>query len=196
MEEFPVKKAYRFIEPGPTDRDIAGESADDAAQHPRPNIMTCGFHMVIQHEPPILGVCVGPWDASFKTLKSTKECVIAIPPVKLAEKVVDIGNCSGSDVDKFSKFGFTPLEAKKVKAPLIAECMANLECKVRDESMVKKYNLWVLDVVKGWKKKDEGVDGDRSDEKIFHHRGDGTFSVDGEIIDLQERMVLWKEFQD
>jgi len=32
--------------------------------------------------------------------------------------------------------------------------------------------------------------------KMFHHRGDGTFVVDGELLDLKDRMVKWLEFQD
>ncbi|WP_198470801.1 hypothetical protein, partial [Acetomicrobium sp. S15 = DSM 107314] len=46
----------------------------------------------------------------------TRECVIAVPTVDLLEKVVDIGNCSGKDVDKFARFGLTPLPAKDVQA--------------------------------------------------------------------------------
>jgi flavin reductase (DIM6/NTAB) family NADH-FMN oxidoreductase RutF len=227
MEDYPSHKAYRLIEPGPVilittqprpahsggrrkrrrtsqanhDAEMGGRPVDDpdlAEEVPSPNVMTCGFHMAIQHDPPLIGVCVGPWDATFETLKSTKECVIAIPSVDLMEKAVDIGNCPGSEVNKFSKFNLTAVAAEVVKAPLIEECMANLECRVKDESMVKKYNLWVLEVVKGWKRKaGEGEsESDKTHNRMFHHRGDGTFVVDGEILSLQDKMVLWKEFQD
>ena len=67
---------------------------------------------------------------------------------KLATKVVAIGNSSGRKVDKFSTFGLTKLRAARVKPPLIAECFANLECKVTDKRLVKKYNLFVLEVLK------------------------------------------------
>ena len=45
-------------------------------------------------------------------------------------KVVGIGTCSGVDTDKFVRFRLTPLPAKEVGAPLIAECLANIECRV------------------------------------------------------------------
>ena len=32
--------------------------------------------------------------------------------------------------------------------------------------------------------------------RMFHHRGDGTFVVDGEVLDLKDWMVKWQEFQD
>jgi flavin reductase (DIM6/NTAB) family NADH-FMN oxidoreductase RutF len=37
-----------------------------------------------------------------------------------------------------------------VKAPLIRECFANLECIVVDMQMAKKYNLFILEVLQAW----------------------------------------------
>lgn len=111
-----------------------------------------------------------------------KECVIAIPSLELAEKVVRIGNCSGRDIDKFAAFGLTPLPAKRVAAPRVAECFANLECRVADTHLVNKFNLFVLEVVAAWK------DPAQRNPKTIHHHGYGTFVVDGETIRLRSRM--------
>jgi flavin reductase (DIM6/NTAB) family NADH-FMN oxidoreductase RutF len=73
--------------------------------------------------------------------------VIAIPALKLAPKVVEVGNCSGRDVEKFEKFSLTPVPAERVAPPLVAECFANLECKVADSRLVKRYNLFFLEVL-------------------------------------------------
>jgi flavin reductase (DIM6/NTAB) family NADH-FMN oxidoreductase RutF len=187
MQEYPIEKVYRLLEPGPV---VLVTTASSQPEDP-PNIMTAGFHMVIQHEdPPLLGIIVGPWDYSFASLRSQKQCVISIPTVDLAPKVVDIGNCSGEDVDKFDAFSLTPVSASKVNAPLVKECLANIECRVADTSLVSKFNLFILKAVKCW------IDPDREERRTFHHRGDGTFVVDGEVINLQERMTKWKEYQD
>ena len=183
MNEFPASKAYRLVEPGPV-------VLVSTAHRNKSNLMTLGFHMVVQHEPTLIGAIIGPWDHSFTALRVTKECVIAIPGVDLASEVVDIGNCSGTDVDKFAAFRLTPLPASDVKAPLVDECIANLECRVVDTRMVKRYNLFVLEVVRAW------ANSSRKEQRTFHHRGDGTFVVDGRTINLQERMVKWKQFQD
>jgi flavin reductase (DIM6/NTAB) family NADH-FMN oxidoreductase RutF len=157
----------------------------------RTNVMTIGFHMMIQHEsPPLIGCIIGPWDYSYKALRETGECVLAVPGVDLAEKVVDIGNCSGGDVDKFKRFRLTQVAGKRVKAPLVKECLANIECRVADTRLVNAYCLFVLEAVEAH------VQPGRRERRIFHHRGDGTFSVDGRIFNLQERMVKWKMFQD
>eukprot|EP00026_Physarum_polycephalum_P013331 Phypoly_transcript_13721.p1 GENE.Phypoly_transcript_13721~~Phypoly_transcript_13721.p1 ORF type:complete len:229 (+),score=49.01 Phypoly_transcript_13721:150-836(+) len=184
MKEYEITNTHRLMEPGP----VILVVTKDAGK--RPNIMTMGFHLPMQHEPPLVGIILGPWDFSYQALKKTGECVIAIPGVDLAEKVVDIGNCSGEDVDKFAKFGLSSSPASEVSPPLINECLANIECKVVDKSMVKKYNMWILSPVKAW------TNLERKEKRTFHHKGDGTFVVDGETIDLKERMVKWKEYQD
>ncbi len=121
-------------------------------------------------------------DHSFAALRATKECVIAIPAVELAEKVVAVGNCSGRDVDKFEAFHLTQAKAERVTAPLIAECFANIECKVVNTRFVNRYNLFVLEGLKAW------IDPARKDSKTIHHQGFGKFVVDGETIELKSKM--------
>lgn len=104
--------------------------------------------------------------------------------------MVDIGNCSGEEVDKFTAFGLTPLPAEAVGAPLVAECLANIECRMADTALVDRYNLFILEPVRIW------VDAERKERRTLHHWGDGTFTVDNETVDLRERMVRWKHLQD
>lgn len=181
MDEFLLSKTHFWIEPGPV-------ILVTTAYKDQINVLTVSSHMMVQLWPPLIGIGIGPWDYSFKALRTTKECVIAIPTVDLATKVVEIGNCSGKDVDKFTTFNLTQLKAKKVKAPLIAECLTNIECKVVDTRMVPKYNLFILEAVKVW------TDSKRKERRTIHHNGDGTFKVDGRTINLKKKMVKWPEF--
>ena len=183
MHKFPTSKVYRLIEPGP----VLLVSTFDGQ---RPNLMTIGFHMMVQHDPALIGCVIGPWDYSFRALRDNGECVLAVPGVDLAAKVVDIGNCSGDEAEKFKRFRLTPTPASQVAASLVAECLANIECRVKDASLVEKYNLFILEAVAAW------VNPERKEQRTFHHKGDGTFVVDGRTLNLQERMVKWKEFQD
>ena len=175
MEELPLSKVYQLIEPGPvvllTTQGKRG-----------PNVMTMSWHMMVEFTPPLIACIVSSGDFSFAALRATKECAIAIPGVELAEKVVKVGNCSGRDVQKFAACGLTTAPASTIDAPLISECFANLECRVIDTRMVNKYCLFILEVKKAW------VDPDRADAKTIHHRGYGSFSVDGDIIHLGSRM--------
>lgn len=179
MKELPASQAYRLLEPGPI-------VLMTTSLEGRSNVMTMGFHMMIQHAPPLIGCVIGPWDHSYQALRKTGECVIAIPAVDLAETVVDIGNCSGEAVDKFERFGLKTRPAKDVAAPLLADCLANIECRVVDPSLVERYNLFVLEAKRIW------IDERRKERRTLHHRGDGSFTVDGGTVDLRERMVKWR----
>jgi flavin reductase (DIM6/NTAB) family NADH-FMN oxidoreductase RutF len=175
MRSFPLAKVYQLLEPGPV-------VLLTTSRRGRPNVMTMSWHMMVEFEPPLVACVVSEGDYSFAALKATRECVIALPSVELAPKVVEIGNCSGRDVDKFAAFGLTPTPASEVSAPLIKECFANLECRVADTRLVTRYNLFILETVKAWR------DPKQKDPRTIHHRGYGRFAVDGETITLKSRM--------
>src|SRR5208337_2046387 len=138
MRDLPLSKVYELLEPGPV-------VLLTTARNGRANVMTMSWHMMVEFEPPLVACVVSNANYSFAALRATKECVIAIPAVGLARKVVDVGNYSGRDVEKFEKFGLTPAPAERVAPPLVAECFANLECRVADTGFVNRYNLFVLE---------------------------------------------------
>ena len=139
----PLAKVYRLIEPGPV-------VLLTTSSRGRANVMTMSWHMMVEFEPPLIACVVSDANYSFAALKATGECVIAVPGAGMAKQVVGVGNCSGRDTDKFKKFGLTPLPARGVSPPLIAECFANLECRIADAGMVAKYDLFILEVIQAW----------------------------------------------
>lgn len=168
---FSLPGVYRLLEPGPV-------VLLTTIRAGRPNVMPMSWHLVMEFEPPLLGCVVSNGNYSFATLKTTKECVINIPTVELVKTVVACGNTSGDSVDKFKKFGLTPMAAKLVKAPLIVECYASLECKVVDMKLVTKYNFFILEVVQAW------IDPTQKKPRTIHHQGEGKFMLPGRIIHL------------
>jgi flavin reductase (DIM6/NTAB) family NADH-FMN oxidoreductase RutF len=171
MQDLPLSKVYRLLEPGPV-------VLLTTAQKGRANVMTMSWHMMVEFTPPLVACVVSSANYSFAALRASGECVIAIPDVELAATVVKVGNSSGRDTDKFEAFGLTVLPAARVSPPLIAECFANLECRVAETRLVNKYNLFVLEVLKAWK------DPAKRAPKTIHHQGYGRFAVDGEIIEI------------
>lgn len=175
MRKFPLSKVYQLLEPGPV-------VLLTTAVRGRSNVMAMSWHMMMEFTPPLVGCVVSGRNHSFKALRATREAVIAIPTVELARKVVAVGNCSGRNVaDKFAKCGLTPVPAAAVAAPLIAECWANLECRVIDVRLVERYNMFVLEVVRAWH------DPARKAPRTIHHHGYGRFVVDGRTITLRSR---------
>lgn len=146
------------------------------------NVMTMSWHTMMEFEPPLVGCVISGRNYSFDALMATRECVINIPTANLARKVVSVGNCSGRNTNKFERFGLTPMPASQVKPPLVAECYANLECKVADSRLVNKYNFFILEVLKAW------IDPAEKNPRTIHHRGRGVFAVDGRILTLSSKM--------
>ncbi len=179
MRDLALAKVYQLLEPGPvvlltTSRKTKGQD--------RANVMTMSWHMMVEFEPPLVACIVSGANHSFAALRATKECVIAIPAAKLAQKVVKVGNATGAETDKFAAFGLTPLPAEQVAAPLIAECFANLECRVVDTRLTNRYNMFILEVVKAWR------DPRQKNPRSLHHQGYGRFAVDGRILKLASKM--------
>jgi flavin reductase (DIM6/NTAB) family NADH-FMN oxidoreductase RutF len=166
-----LSEVYRLLEPGPV-------VLVTTARAGRANVMPMSWHLMMEFVPPLVGCVISNRNYSFETLKRTRECVINIPTVELAEKVVACGNASGERVDKFKAFGLTSVAAACVRAPLISECYASLECRVVDGKLAAKYNFFVLEVVKAW------IDPTKKHPRTIHHQGEGVFMVAGRTIHL------------
>lgn len=172
MKKMDITKAFTLIEPGP----VVLITTNDGAKN---NIMTISWTMVVDFTPKF-AITTGSWNYSYKALKEIKECVIAIPTADQIDQVVGIGTCSGKDVNKFEKFGLTPEKAKNVNAPLIKECLANIECKVID--IIKKHDIIILEGVAAY------FNSSRKNKQTLHAVGDGTFVVDGRKISRRKAM--------
>jgi len=175
VKELALSKVYQLLEPGPV-------VLLTTASKGRANVMTMSWHMMMEFEPPQVACIVSNANHSFAALRATRECVIAIPARRLAAKVVKVGNSSGRDIDKFEALGLSKLPAARVAPPLIAQCFANLECKVTDGRLINRYNLFILEVLKA------RIDPAQKNPKTIHHRGYGTFVVDGPTMKLKSRM--------
>jgi flavin reductase (DIM6/NTAB) family NADH-FMN oxidoreductase RutF len=170
-KEYPLAQVYGLLEPGPVVLVSTNRSG-------RFNVMPMSWHVMLEFVPPLVGCVVSSLNHTFETLRKTGECVLNIPTAELAKKVVACGNASGLSANKFEAYGLTPVEAGIVKAPLIAECYASLECKVVDRTLVTKYNFFILEVVKAW------VDPRTKLPRTLHHMGEGVFAVPGRTIRL------------
>lgn len=174
-KSLPLSEAYRLLEPGPVV--MVSTCLKNEA-----NVMTLSWHMMIDFVPPLVGCIMSDQHYSFHLLQKSKECVINIPTVELAEKVVGVGNTSGRNVDKFERFSLLQEPASCVSAPLLSECYANLECKVVDTRLVTKYGLFILQVVKAW------IRSSKRRARTIHHCGNGVFVVDGKVLTLPSKM--------
>lgn len=165
-KDFPTHDIRRFLEPGPI-------VLVSSAHGNETNIMTMGWHMVMEFQPSLVGCIISSANHSFEMIRKSRQCAINIPTEDIAAKVVKIGNSSGRDMDKFDAFGLTAAPGTHVRAPLIVECYANFECRLVDAGQVRKYNMFIFEVVKAH------VATAPKNPKTIHYRGDGEFMISG-----------------
>ena len=114
----------------------------------RPNIITLGevFNISIRN-PVILGIAIRKATYSHSLISRTREYVVNLPGRAISEEVWFCGSVSGRDVNKFEASGLTPLSAREVRPPLIAECPVNIECRVLDIQAIGDHDLFLGEAV-------------------------------------------------
>jgi flavin reductase (DIM6/NTAB) family NADH-FMN oxidoreductase RutF len=167
--DFPVSRVRQYLEPGPI-------VLVSSKWRGKTNIMTMGWHMVMEFTPSLVACLISSGNHSHRMIRRSGECVINLPTTTLTDQVVGIGNSSGSDIDKFAEFGLTADAADDVEAPLIGECHASFECRIHDDVLIDKYDVFILEVVKAH------VASSPKHPQTLHYTGDGVFMVAGKII--------------
>ena len=174
---FPVENARRYLEPGPV-------VLVSSFWRGRRNVMTMAWHTVMEFSPSLVGCVISSANHTFEMVRRSRECVINVPDAALLDTVVDVGMCSGANVDKFGRFGLTAQEAQIVKAPLIGECFASFECRLADSSLVLKYDFFVWEIVAAH------VAATPRHPRTLHYTGGGVFVVAGEIVRRRRASTL------
>ncbi len=113
----------------------------------KPNVCTLAASGILSGNPPHVSISVRPSRYSHALIRKTKEYVINFPTTDILKETDFCGIVSGRKVDKFKITGLTPVEARKVKPPIINECQISLECKVKDIIKLGSHDVFVGEVV-------------------------------------------------
>lgn len=172
-----VRSAYRLLHPMHT------VLVSCMGKTGKPNIITLAWAMPTSINPPLVAISISPRRHSHTLIEETKEFVINIPTMDLLDETVFCGTKSGRSHDKFRETGLTPLPGKKVKAPLIKECVGHLECKLYSQCTAGDHTIFVGEIVEAHV--DKGVFTDSYDleraKMIFHLGGDKYASLEPNI---------------
>jgi flavin reductase (DIM6/NTAB) family NADH-FMN oxidoreductase RutF len=130
----------------------------------------------------VIAIVVSDENYSFKAIQHSGEFAVNIPNKKLVKQVVQCGSVSGEDTDKFACFALTPVRARKIRAPLVKECIGHLECKLigGERRLAKKYNMFIARVI--YARAERGCfrtrwDMAREEAHTLHHLGGNVFAV-------------------
>jgi flavin reductase (DIM6/NTAB) family NADH-FMN oxidoreductase RutF len=186
-KQVPLSRANRLINHGPvilvTCIDPSGNGSPGKA-----NIITLAWNMVLSMSPPMVGIALGRGRYSHELIEKSREFVVNIPSIDLLEATWGCGRVSGRKEDKFARFKLTPLPARRVAVPLIAECSGHMECLVKEAVETGDHTLFVGEVVEALADpslfSDHWVETERGIQTI-HHLGGSLFLHQGKVVDVR-----------
>jgi len=161
------RDALRMLAPGPL-------ALVTTMYHDQPNIMTAAWMQPLSLSPLLISIAVQPSRLTYEFMTKTEVFTLNIPTVDLLSAVHLCGMISGHEKDKFEATGLTPELGVATEAPLIAECVAHIECEVRDRVSIGDHDLFVALPLRVTAD-DEAFDGiwnvDVDAGRILHHLG-------------------------
>jgi flavin reductase (DIM6/NTAB) family NADH-FMN oxidoreductase RutF len=140
----------------------------------KPNIITLAWAMPTSSDPPLVAISVRPERHSYALIEETKEFVVNIPTMAILRETLFCGRKSGSKLDKFKETGLTPLPARKVKPPIIKECVAHLECKLHSKFATGDHTIFIGEIIEAYADKEAFSEGEynlRKAKMVFHMGG-------------------------
>ena len=120
----PLANAYRLLNPGCLVLVSVGDGEAD-------NLFPVAWNMPLRKDPPMVGLLSGKGHYSYPFIQKTGEFGLNVADASMMDAVLGCGYTSGAaEQDKFARFGLTRQPSTRIKAPLVAEAVGNLECRV------------------------------------------------------------------
>ena len=181
-----LQHASRLLNHGPT---VLVCSAHDG----RRNLMAAAWSMPVEFTPPRIAVVVDRSTWTRTLVEASGMLAICVPCVAQADLVWTVGSVGGRDLDpgtdKFARYRIGTFDGPGLGLPLVAGCVAWLECRVLHEPHAQQaYDTFFVEVVSAQADArvfDAGRWSFREDNAplhTLHHLGGGRFAPAGVAI--------------
>jgi len=117
------------------------------AAHGVCNPITLGWTMITSGHPAMMAVSIGLTRYSRGVFASVDEFVIAMPSEHQRDETMLFGTRSGRDVDKLAESGAAVQPAVEVDGVLLADAVANFECRKVAELTTGDHVIFVGQIV-------------------------------------------------
>jgi len=170
--------AYRLLHPMHT------ALVSCVGKNGKPNVLPVAWVMPTSRNPALVAISVAPSRYSHALIEETGEFAVNFPTVDIVEETLACGKKSGRKHDKFNETGLTPLPSRKLKAPIIKECIAHLECKLNSQFETGDHTIFVGEVIEAYA--NESVFTNKYDidkaRMLFHLGGNVFATLDTKIF--------------
>ena len=158
----------------------------------RRNVMAAAWSMPVEFTPPRIAVVIDKSTYTRELVLASGMLALNLPCAALADVTYTVGTLSGRDdgaADKFERLGIPHFDGPELGLPLVAGCVAWMECKVLREPQVEAaYDTFFVEVVSA-----------QADTRVFangrwaftdqnaalhtlHHLGAGAFAQAGSVV--------------
>ena len=184
----PLTQVTRLLNHGPT---VMVTSAHGG----RRNIMSAAWSTPVEFDPPRIAVVIDKSTWTRELIEGSGTLGLLLPGVHQADMCVQVGRISGRDgalagPDKFAAYGAEVFDGPVLGLPMVAGCLAGLECRLlREPRAEQAYDTFFVEVVSAWADARCFRDGrwllDPAwpDLRTLHHLGGGVFAVPGRTVE-------------
>jgi flavin reductase (DIM6/NTAB) family NADH-FMN oxidoreductase RutF len=116
-------------------------------QHGKYNPITLGWTSLVSHEPPMMAIALAKTRYTLEAIRQAKEFVISLPSTTMAADAAFHGTRSGRDTDKLGVARTKTQPATLIDCVLLADAVANFECKLEGEMEAGDHVILVGKVV-------------------------------------------------
>lgn len=175
----PLKDSYKLFNHGPV-------SIVTSAYRNQRNIMAASWTMPVDFSPAKVAVVIDKNTYTRKLVDASGEFALQFPMRKIAKLTLDVGDTSGRDTDKFSRYEIKTFPAAQITAPLIEDCIGWLECKVIKQGG-ESLDVIIGEVVAAYADTEQFIDGrwhfsDDPQKRSIHYMAGGEFYMTGEAF--------------
>jgi len=178
----PSPNAYKMLNPGAVALISVGDGKTD-------NLFSVTWNMPVRRDPGMVAILSGKRHYSYPFIERTGEFGVNIPHGGIVDAVLGCGRTTGSKVpDKFARFGLTRQPAEKIKAPLVAEAVANVECRLCQVIDLGQSSLLIAQILAAQASPEHFKDGEWCFDNglaLLHHLGGDRFAVSEREISAQ-----------
>ncbi|KNZ31351.1 MAG: hypothetical protein AD742_17430 [Methylibium sp. NZG] len=186
-----LSKANRLINHGPT---VLVSSAHGG----RRNVMAAAWSMPVEFTPPRVAVVIDKSTFTRELVLASGRFALNLPCRAQADLAYTVGSVSGKGAedstraDKFARYGIEAFDGPLLGLPLVAGCVAWLECRLIPEPHAQEaYDTFFGEVVSAQADArvfDAGrwsFRADNADLHTLHHLGAGLFAVPAQTVQAE-----------
>jgi flavin reductase (DIM6/NTAB) family NADH-FMN oxidoreductase RutF len=176
-----LARATRLLNHGPV-------TIVTSAHAGRTNVMAASWAMPLDFDPPKVVVVVDSRTLTRQLIDASGVFGLQLPGCGFARETLAVGTTPGTGLDKFAAFALQTFPGRRIDVPMLAGCVAWLECKVIPDDS-QRHDMILAEVLAAYAdsrvySNNRWHFGDHPDLRTCHYVAGGTFFATGDAFEV------------